>query len=190
MPDSLDDENITALLGRWDTLDEQQRGVVFGVLYDELRSVARGALAGNRDRMMLQPTALVHEAYLRLVGARNVNWKGRGHFIAIAGRSMRQVLVDAARHDRAAKRDRALLTTLGEDLPDQRPHTTNVLDLDDALVALESVDPLYVRVVEARVFAGASIEEAAEALAISPATLKRKWRIALAWLYDYLEPAS
>jgi RNA polymerase sigma-70 factor (ECF subfamily) len=151
-------------------------------VYNELRRLAAAYLRGERPGRTLQATALVHEAYLRLADA-GQPWTDRQHFIGIAARSMRQILVDGARARGAQKRwagmDRVSLT----DTLVAAAHEDAMLSaLDEALTRLEAVDAEYARIVELRYFAGLSIEESAEALGISPATLKRRWAMARAWL--------
>jgi RNA polymerase sigma factor (TIGR02999 family) len=150
--------------------------------YHELRRLAAAYLRGERPGRTLQATALVHEAYLRLAGA-GQPWTDRNHFIGIAARSMRQILVDGARargaHKRWAGMDRVSLT----DTLIAATHEDAMLPaLDEALTRLESLDQEQARIIELRYFAGLSIEESASALGISPATLKRRWALARAWL--------
>jgi len=151
-------------------------------VYNELRRLAAAYLRGERPGRTLQATALVHEAYLRLADA-GQPWTDRQHFIGIAARSMRQILVDGARARGAQKRwagmDRVSLT----DTLVAAAHEDAMLSaLDEALTRLEAVDAQHARIVELRYFAGLSIEESAEVLGISPATLKRRWAMARAWL--------
>jgi len=154
--------------------------------YDELRRLAAALMRRERPGQTLQPTALVHEAYLRLADA-GTPWTDRTHFIAIVGRSMRQILVDRARARGARKRWAGLdRVTLSERLA-AAAHDDDLLPaLDDALNRLEQVDPEQARIVELRYFVGFSVEEAAAALNISPATVKRRWALARAWLFREL----
>src|SRR5437870_1758506 len=156
------------------------------LVYDELRRLAGAYMRRERPGQTLQPTALVHEAYLRLAGA-GTPWHDRQHFVGIAARSMRQILVERARARGAQKRwanlDRVSLSdslAVAADPEDMLPA------LDEALERLEQLDPEQARLVELRYFAGLSIDEAAAALDISPATLKRRWSLARAWLFREL----
>lgn len=154
------------------------------LVYGELRRLAASHLRSERVDHTLQPTALVHEAFLRLVGQRSVSWASRAHFYGIAAQMMRRVLVDHARRRLAAKRSPGTLyLDLGEHVaaavPDRAPE---LLSLDRALTELERLDPRQARVVELRFFAGLSVEETAEVAGISTATVKREWRTARAFL--------
>jgi RNA polymerase sigma factor (TIGR02999 family) len=155
-------------------------------VYHELRRLAAAAIRRERPGQTLQPTALVHEAYLRLADA-NAAWTDRRHFMAVAARSMRQILVDRARARGAEKRwgnqDRATLTdALAAPARDDRMLPA----LDEALDRLEALDPEQAKIVEMRYFVGLSIDETADALGLSPATVKRRWTLARAWLFREL----
>jgi RNA polymerase sigma-70 factor, ECF subfamily len=159
------------------------------LVYDELRRIAAAYMRRERPGQTLQATALVHEAYLRLAGA-GTPWHDKRHFVGIAARSMRQILVERARARGAQKRwaglDRVSLTDSIAMAADQ---VGMLPALDDALTRLEQIDPEQARIVELRYFAGLSIEETADALGMSPATLKRRWALARAWLFrDLSEP--
>jgi RNA polymerase sigma factor (TIGR02999 family) len=160
------------------------------LVYDELRRLARAFLFRERADHTLQPTALVHEAYLRLAGA-GTPWHDKRHFVGIAARSMRQILVERARARGAQKRwaglDRVSMTDALA-VAFQPEHMLPALD--DALARLEAIDPEQARIVELRYFAGLSIEEAADALGMSPATLKRRFALARAWLFRELTGPS
>jgi RNA polymerase sigma-70 factor, ECF subfamily len=178
---------VTALLIRWGQGDDAACEKLFPLVYDELRRLARRCLAGERADHTLQSTALVHEAYLRLVDHSAVHSDDRVHFFAVAAQLMRRILVDHARMRYAAKRGGNRLTlTLSEAvaLPQQRE--INLTALDDALHELSRIDPQQAQIVEMRFFAGLSIEETSQALGISPATVKRDWALARAWLYRAL----
>jgi RNA polymerase sigma factor (TIGR02999 family) len=177
-------------------LTETLRGVAQGdasaverilpVVYQEMRRLAASYLKGERVGHTLQPTALAHEAYLRIVGSQ-IEWQGRGHFMAVAARAMRGVLVDHARRRRAEKRGGGhtpvpLDTTML--VADSRPVAFD--DLDRALTDLARLSERQARVVELRYFGGLSIEETAEVLAVAPVTVKRDWATARAWLYREL----
>jgi len=151
-------------------------------LYGELRRVAERAMARERHGHTLQPTALVHEAYLRLLGQR-VAWRSRTHFLGVAGQAMRRILVDHARRRAAAKRPSpAGRVTLSGLAAAESNEEVDLLDLDAALDRLARLDPRAARVVELRGFAGCTSEEAAEALGVSAATVARDWRMARSWL--------
>jgi len=153
------------------------------LLYGELRRIAAYYLRAERPDHSLQPTALVHEAYLRLAEQRDFHWRDRAHFFALAARVMRRILVDHARARSAEKRGSARrVVPLDETLDVVASTDLDLVALDDALVALERLDPQQSRVVELRYFGGLTIEEAAEVIGISPATVKRDWTMAKAWL--------
>jgi RNA polymerase sigma factor (TIGR02999 family) len=158
-------------------------------VYDELRRLAAAFLRGERPGQTLQATALVHEAYLRLAGA-GTPWRDRQHFIGIAARSMRQILVEHARARGAQKRwggmDRVSLT---DALARAVQEDAMLPALDEALTRLEQIDPEQARIVELRYFVGLGIDETAEALGLSPATVKRRWSLARAWLFRELSGA-
>ena len=155
-------------------------------VYAELRRIAAAYMRREAPGQTLQATALVHEAYLRLAASRPA-WQDRQHFVAIAARSMRQVLVDRARARGAAKRWAALdRVSLHESIQGGSAPDDMLPALDEALTRLEQIDPEQARIVELRFFAGASVEDAAAALGMSPATLKRRWALARAWLYREL----
>src|SRR6059058_6628881 len=153
------------------------------LVYDELRRLAGAYMRRERPGQTLQATALVHEAYLRLAAA-GTPWHDKRHFVGIAARSMRQILVERARARGAQKRWAGLdRVTLTESLVGARAEDAMLPALDEALERLEKIDPEQARIVELRYFAGLGIEEAAAAIGISPATLKRRWSLARAWLF-------
>jgi RNA polymerase sigma factor (TIGR02999 family) len=175
-------ERVTELLVKWRTGDREAQHALVPLVYNELRAVAHRYLRRERQSHTLQTEALVHEAYLRLLDGRPMVTESRAHFVAVAARLMRQILVDYARSHQAAKRGtrQTVELTLDVDLP-QSPRA-DVVALDDALNALSHRDAQQGRIVELRFFGGLTIEEAAEALDISPATVKRDWAMARAWL--------
>jgi RNA polymerase sigma factor (TIGR02999 family) len=184
--------DITQLLHQYQHGDRDAEGELFKRVYSELHRLAAYYLRGERSGHMLQPTALVNEAYLRLAAQREKEWQNRAHFIAVAARIMRQVLVDFARHARAEKRDFGIACQpLDEvDIVDPTNHDpAGVLDLDAALTQLATIDERQVRVVELRYFAGLSIDEVADVLAISPRTVKREWTLAREWLLNEMTVA-
>jgi len=153
------------------------------LVYDELRRLARGYLGRERRAFTLQPTALVNEAYLRLLKDRKQDWRTRAQVIGIAATSMRQILIEAARARHAQKRGGELArVTLDEGLVADEAQTVDVLAVDDALQKLAAIDAQQARLVELRFFGGLTVEESAAALGISPATVKRHWAVARAWL--------
>ncbi|MFL5618465.1 MAG: ECF-type sigma factor [Gemmatimonadaceae bacterium] len=157
------------------------------LIFDELRAMARRQLSHQQVRYTLQTTELVHEAYLRLVRDDGVTRRGRAYFYAAAARAMRQVLVDAARCRNAAKRGSgAVALSLDERTGELDAYADELLDLDAALQELERRNPRFARVVECRFFGGMSVENTAEALGVSPRTVKSDWAMARAWLYDAL----
>lgn len=157
------------------------------VVYDELRRIARSQMRGERADHTLQPTALVHEAYLKLSRLDRIQWRNREQFYAIAAQAMRRVLVDHALSRGAAKRGGAHPhTSLDEALLMSAGDADEILALNDALARLEQMEPRLARVVECRYFAGLGIDETAAALEVSPATVKRDWAVARAWLHREL----
>src|SRR5262245_16650197 len=153
------------------------------LVYDELRRLAASQLRAERRSHTLQPTALVHEAYLRLIGQRSVSWASRAHFFGIASQMMRRVLVDHARRRGRHKRNPGTVyLDLGVSESGTADRATELLALDDALTELEKLDPRQAKVVELRFFAGLSVEETAEVAGISTATVKREWATARAFL--------
>jgi RNA polymerase sigma factor (TIGR02999 family) len=153
------------------------------LVYDELRRLADHYLRQERPDHTLQPTALVHEAYLRLVDQSRVEWQGRAHFIGVAAQLMRRILVDHARRHHASKRGGfQQRLSLDEAVDYSQPRDLDLVALDDALNALEQFDERQSRIVELRFFGGLTIEETAEALGVSPATVKVDWNMAKAWL--------
>jgi RNA polymerase sigma factor (TIGR02999 family) len=152
-------------------------------VYEDLRSKAAAFLRRERPGHTLQPTALVHETYLRLVDQKRVVWQNRAHFLGIAAEMMRRILVDHARNRKAQKRGGSRTrVTLDEALASSGPRSLDLVALDDALNELAALDPRQSRVVELRAFGGLSVEETAEVMEISPATVKRHWSFSRAWL--------
>ena len=176
-------QNITHLLKEWSDGDERALDRLTPLVYEELRQQAARYLRRERTGHTLQTTALINEAYLRLIDARNVHWQSRAHFFAIAANVMRRVLVDHARRRDAEKRGGAQLRlTLDEKLVVAPTTDVDVLAIDEALNKLSTIDPQQALVVELRFFSGLSVEETAAALGVSPATVKRDWSVARAWL--------
>lgn len=176
--------DITEILQNWSRQSESERGRVIAALYEELRRNAANHLRHESGVIELQPTSLVNEAYMRLLKVNKMDLAGRSHFFGLAGRIMREILVDEARRLTAKKRDQGLNTRFTGDIVGKDMPLIDILAVDELLNELETIDPLYVELFEARAFAGMTIEEAAQALDLSPSTVKRKWKVAMAWLVD------
>ena len=178
---------VTELLLSWRQGDAAALDRLIPLVYDELRRVARRRLRGESPGHALQSTALVHEVYMRLVDVDRMTVKNRTHFFAVAATLMRQILVDHARRQHADKRGgRATIVSLDGVAPVAPPSSVDVLALDQALGALSAIDGRQCRIVELRFFAGLNIDETAEALGVSSATVEREWALAKAWLYRQL----
>jgi RNA polymerase sigma factor (TIGR02999 family) len=176
--------SVSLLLRAWTRGDLQAREDLVPIVYRELRRRAGGYLRRERPDHTLQPTALVHEAYVRLIGQDRVAWQNRAHFFAIAAQMMRRILVDYARAHAAAKRPgSAVKVVLDDRIGASQPRPCECLDLDQALVALTRLDPRQGQIVELRYFGGLSEREVGEVLSISRATVTREWETARAWLY-------
>ena len=191
-PDSGEPQDITGLLrqlsqGRREALDQ-----LMPVVYHELRRIAHAQLRGERAGHTLNTTALVHEAYLKLIGIDRVEWRDRAHFCAAAAGAMRRILIDYARARKRAKRggEDAVQVPLAEGLDVAVERSEDFLALDEALTRLQAQNERQSRVVECRCFAGLSVEETAAALDISPATVKRDWDFSRAWLNRELGPSA
>jgi RNA polymerase sigma factor (TIGR02999 family) len=177
-------EGITRLLNAWQEGDTGARDQLFVVVYEELRRRAAGQLRRERPGHTLRPTALVHEAYLRLLGQERVRWQNRAQFFAIASEMMRRVLVDHARDKKARKREGAAVrVVLEEDVAAVQPRSVDLLALDDALNQLAALNARQSRIVEMRFFGGLSHPEIAELLDVSQRTVDREWHFARTWLY-------
>ena len=173
---------VTRLLEAWGAGDSGALNALMPLVYGELRSIAAGQLRRERPDHTLQPTALVHEAFLRLIGQDRVQWQSRSHFLGVAAQAMRRVLVDHARRRRAHKRGADPRRVSMEETDLALAPDVDLLELDDCLARLQALDSRQARVVELRVFAGCTMEEIAEALGISESTAKRHWRLARVWL--------
>lgn len=181
--------DATQLLDAWRGGDLAARDRLIALLYSELRAIAARQFGNERRGHTLQPTALVNEAYQRLAALDRIDWQSRAHFLSVAARLMREILIDHARRRNAAKRDGGERVTLFTNLPVQ-DRTLDALDLDQALQDLERIAPDKAKVVELRFFGGLSIQETAEVMQLSPATVKRYWQTARIWLFDALsQPA-
>lgn len=189
-PSTPNPPNVTALLLAWADGDQEALEALLPAVYDELHRQAARALRRESAGHTLQATDLVHEAYLRLVDQRRVRWAGRAQFFGLAAQTMRRVLVDHARTRHAAKRGGgAQQITLDDTAAAEDAGGVDVLALDDALGRLAALDARQARVVELRYFAGLGIEQAAEVLGVSAATIKRDWTVARAWLRRELAAA-
>jgi RNA polymerase sigma factor (TIGR02999 family) len=178
-----DPHRVTGLLRAWGGGHESALGELIPIVQAELRKLARHFMAGERDGHTLQPTALVNEAYLRLVDLQQVRWQDRAHFFAMAARLMRRILIDAARSKRYQKRGGgAGLVTFDEAVAVAPMRAVELTALDDALNVLAAQNARKAQVVELRFFGGLTVNETAEALAISPETVTRDWKLARAWL--------
>ena len=175
----------------WGAGDDKALEQLLPLVHRELHHLARRYMAGERPGHTLQASALVNEAYLKLVDNRRVQWQNRAHFFGVSAQLMRRILVDFARRRHYLKRGGgARQVTLNEELVVSAEQSKNLVAIDDALKALEAVDARKARVVELRFFGGLSIEEAAEALKVSPDTVLRDWSFAKAWLHGELNKES
>jgi RNA polymerase sigma-70 factor, ECF subfamily len=178
-----DSREITALLADWRNGNQAALDKLVPLVYEELRRLASGYMRRERSEHTLQTTALVHEAYVHMVEQRNVPWQTRAHFFAVAAQVMRHILVDYARGARRAKRGSGLPRVPLEDVElFSEEHAEELIAVNSALDKLKAMDPRMSQVFEMRYFGGMSVEEAAEALQISAATVARDWRMAKAWL--------
>jgi RNA polymerase sigma-70 factor (ECF subfamily) len=183
-------QHVTRLMLDWSQGKDAALEELLTLVHQELRRLARRYMFGERPGHTLQTTALVNEAYLRLVNSRQVNWQNRAHFFAISAQLMRQILVDYARARRSQKRGGGIpRVTLDEALMGSQEMGHDLVALDDALKALTELDPRKGKVVELRFFGGLSVEETAEVLKVSPDTVLRDWRLAKAWLAREMEKA-
>ena len=181
-------DDVTALLVRWRRGSAEAGDELMEKVQGELRRIAAGYLRGERAGHTLQPTAVVNEAYMRLVPQRGVHWENRAHFFGIAAQVMRRILMDHARKHKAEKRggDADKLPLEDEILVVSTNSSDQLLALDEALRSLAELDPQKAKIVELRYFGGLSIEETAEVMGVSVPTINRQWRTAKAWLYGQL----
>jgi RNA polymerase sigma factor (TIGR02999 family) len=181
-------QNVTQLLVAWCKGDQQAFGTMMPAVHEELHRIAARYLAVERPGHELQATALINEAYLRLVDWKDIQWADRAHFFGMAANMMRRVLVDyARRRDRTKRGGGAILVSLVEAATVPSPERADMLALDDALQRLEGLDPRKGRIIEMRFFGGMTLEETAEALNVSVATVRRDWSLARAWLFRELK---
>ena len=188
MPDATSSADLTGLLVQWSRGDPQALERLMPLIYAECRRIAERQLQHERRDHTLDPTALVHELYLRLVDQRRATWENRAQFFGIAAQIMRRILVDYARAKQTAKRGgSALLVSLdaAADTPNDA-RAEDVLAIDEALERLTALDAAQVRIIELRFFAGLTVEETAHVVGRSPRTVKREWRLAKAWLHREL----
>jgi RNA polymerase sigma factor (TIGR02999 family) len=184
-------QQVTQLLQAWSDGDQTALERLMPLVYKELRQMAQRHMARERPGRTLQTTALVHEAYLRLVDWKNIRWQNRAHFFAVSAQMMRHVLVDLARARGSAKRAGAAhRMSLDESLEVCEERSADLVALDDALSRLAAIDPRKSQVVELRFFGGLSVEETAEVLKVSPETVLRDWRLAKVWLLRELSGNS
>jgi len=184
------EENLTQLLRRLSSGDEEAAAQVASAAYGELRKLAARCLRQERSGHTLQPTALVHEAFLKLLANTRAEWRDRAQFYAIAARLMRRILVDYARRRSAARRGGGRQVSLQENLILREDRIEDVMAVDEALARLEVLDPRQARIVELRFFSGLTIEEVAEVMQVSAPTVKREWTSAKAWLHRELSAPS
>lgn len=180
--DSHEPTDVTMLLNAWSDGKQDALDELMPLVYQELRKLARSYLRAERPEHTLQPTALVNEAYLRLVDQKNVRWENRRHFFGIAAQLMRRILVDHARKRQSDKRGGGEALIPFEEAKGVPVKARDLVALDDALKDFATIDPRSAKIVELRQFGGLSIDETADVLEISPATVKRDWTVAKAWL--------
>jgi RNA polymerase sigma factor (TIGR02999 family) len=182
---------VTQLLINWSNGDRAALDKLMPLVYDELHRLAHRYMSRERPDHTLQTTALVHEAYLRLVDQTKVRWQNRAHFFGIAAHVMRQILMQHARRHHAAKRGGARSSVSLEDAVGlSNEPAVDLIALDEALTSLAAYDSQKSRIVELRFFGGLTVDETAEVLGLSPRTVKREWRVAKAWLYNQLRNAE
>ncbi|MDQ3754169.1 MAG: sigma-70 family RNA polymerase sigma factor [Acidobacteriota bacterium] len=180
--------DVTRLLVQLTDGDRDVLNELLPLVYNELRQLAAKYLRREREGHTLQPTALVHEAYLRLIDQKQVRWQNRAHFFGVAAQMMRRILVDHARTHNAEKRGGEFqLLSLDENIDVSATPAADLVALDDALNRLAAIDEQKSRIVELRFFGGLSVEETAEVLGVSTPTIKRQWRMAKAWLYGQVQ---
>ena len=178
--------DVTRLLSEWAKGDQQALEQLMRLVYAELRQIAASYLRKERQGHTLQPTAVVHEAYIRLVHQKNPSWEDRKHFFGVAARLMRQILVEHARR-RGARKRAGRRVSLESAVSFQRERSRDVIVLDSCLNELEKLDPRKSKTIELRYFAGLSMDEIAQALDVSPVTIRRDLRMAEAWLYHEMQ---
>jgi RNA polymerase sigma factor (TIGR02999 family) len=178
--------DLTGLLLEWNEGNDAALEKLTPLVYSELRRIAQACMAGERPGHTLQASALVNEAFLKLIDTRRVQWKNRAHFFAMSAKLMRRILVDFARRKRFQKRAGGLQVTLDDNVSPSTDRTRDLVELDDALTALAALNPRVSHVVELRYFGGLTEIETAEALHVSPDTVSRDWKFAKVWLHREL----
>jgi RNA polymerase sigma-70 factor, ECF subfamily len=177
-------DEVTGLLRAWSDGDETARDRLVAVIYPELRRRAAARMRGERPGHTLQPTALVHEAFLRLIDQKEIVWQNRAQFLGVASEMMRRILVDHARAHKMAKRSgRWVKVTIDDAVAGTQPRDIDLLNLDEAMRRLAEFDPRKSRIAELRFFGGLTLEETSHVLGLSVATVERDWQAARAWLY-------
>ena len=188
---SLSSPTITQLLVAWNQGDQDALAQLTPLVYRELHRLAHGYLAGERRGHILQTSALVNEAFVRLIDWQKVEWQDRAHFVGVAATLMRHILVQFAREQQAEKRGgQTIRVSLSEAAAVSTQHNPDLVALDDALKTLEKLDPRQARTVELRFFGGLSLEESAEVLHVSLSTVRRDWRMSQAWLHQQLSASA
>lgn len=183
----MDTHRVTDLLVELSNGNEAAVDDLLPLIYGELKRLAASYLRRERSDHTLQPTALVNEAYIKLVDIKQVSWQNRAHFIGVAANQMRRILVDHARQHNALKRGGEFhILTLNEEIDKADEQSAELVALDDALTELAKMDPVKAKIVELRYFGGLTTEETAEVLGVSAITVKRHWKMAKAWLYGQL----
>jgi RNA polymerase sigma-70 factor (ECF subfamily) len=182
--------DVSVLLRAWSKGDREALDRLTPIVYDELRRLARRYMKGERPGHSLQATALVNEAYTRLVDYKRMQWQNRAHFFAVSAQLMRRILVEHARRHNLKRGAGVQHVPLDETVAVCGGQDSDLVALDDAMNALSQLDPRKVRVVELRFFGGLSVEETAEVLRLSPITIKREWRAARTWLYREMTGAT
>lgn len=181
------EQNVTDLLLKFNGKNDAVADELLPLIYNELKRIASNYLRRERSDHTLQPTALVHEAYMKMIDITQVNWQNKAHFLGVAANQMRRILVDYARQHNAEKRGGEFhIMTLNEDIDKAIEQSTELIALDDALTELAKMDEIKARIVELRYFGGLTVEETAEVLGVAPITIKRHWRMTKAWLYGQL----
>ncbi len=187
----MESSGITDLLIKFSDGKREAVDQLLPLIYDELKRIAASYLRRERSDHTLQPTALVNEAYMKMVDITQVSWQNKAHFIGVAANQMRRILVDHARQHNAQKRGGEFhILTLNEEIDKADEQSAELIALDDALTELARMDPIKAKIVELRYFGGLTTEETAEVLEVSPITIKRHWKMAKAWLYGQLTKAQ
>jgi RNA polymerase sigma factor (TIGR02999 family) len=181
------DQSVTDLLVKFNGKDDAVANELLPLIYNELKRIASNYLRRERSNHTLQPTALVHEAYMKMVDITQISWQNKAHFLGVAANQMRRILVDYARQHNAEKRGGEFhILTLNEEIDKAIEQSTELIALDDALNELATMDEVKAKIVELRYFGGLTVEETAEVLGVSAITIKRHWRMTKAWLYGQL----